>query len=39
MGPAVTVTAVDPAVSKTADWPAATGGAPAGGLVQLLPRL
>ena len=39
MGPEVTVTPVEPVASKIADWPAATGGAPAGGLLQLVAAL
>ena len=39
IGPAVTMTSVAPALAKDAAWPAATGGAPAGGLDQLVPRL
>ncbi len=36
---AATITELIPVESKIADWPAATGGAPAGGFAQLVPRL
>ena len=39
MGPELTLTVANPVVSKIADWPAATGGAPLGGFPHSVPRL